>query len=59
MGIGFGIWDIVGGARDIIFDAKEAEAYKVVAKDVDKQTDEYIALPYIHAQYTRSQHNYK
>ena len=44
VGIGAGVWDIVGGAKDIIFGAEEAKAYKKVAEDMDKQTEEYVGL---------------
>ena len=40
VGIGFGIWDIVGGARDIN-GSKHAVAYRKAAGELDKQTDEY------------------
>ena len=44
LGIGVGIWDIVGGAKDIISGTEEAKAYKKVAKDIDKQKEEYVGL---------------
>ena len=43
VGIGFGIWDIVGGAVDIN-GSKHAEAYRKAAGELDQQTDEYDEL---------------
>ena len=43
VGIGFGIWDIVGGAVDIN-GSKHAEAYRKAAGELDRQTDEYDEL---------------
>lgn len=43
VGIGFGIWDIVGGAKDIN-GSKHAEAYRKAAGELDQQTDVYEEL---------------
>ena len=43
VGIGFGIWDIVGGAKDIN-GSEHAGAYRKAAKELDKQTDEYMKI---------------
>lgn len=43
VGIAFGIWDIVEGAKDIN-GSKHAEAYRKAADDLDKQTGEYAGL---------------
>ena len=43
VGIGFGIWDIVGRAVDIN-GSKHAEAYRKAAGELDRQTDEYDEL---------------
>ena len=43
VGIGFGIWDIVGGAQDIN-GSEHAEAYRKAADELDQQTEEYAEL---------------
>ena len=43
LGIGLGIWDIVGGAQDIN-GSEHAEAYRKAADEIDQQTESYVEL---------------